>query len=502
MHTVGKRPRSQPLVERRAVLKWLAAALPVTQLAASQLFAAERASAPIDTRIRHRGDTKRVLILGAGLSGLVAGYELMRAGHTVTILEGRERPGGRVHTLRTPFSDGLMAEAGAGRIPIDHHWTHAYIQQFGLSTEPFEPDSLAPLMISRGRRIPITPTTRITDYFDDLSAEDKKLSAGQMAQKYLVPALREVVSAGDVAAADWPPASLRKFDQYGFLDLFRQQGASPGVARILFSGAVPDVSALWGLRTLAATDFNHEARITGGNDLLPKAIASRLSNQIIYGARAVALSEDSGGVHTTFLRKGTYASLEADYLICTLPFSIVRGLESTPDFTPLKQQAIREMTYASVVKVAVQTRTRDWESHGLSGFAKTDTSAEIWSPGWNQPSRRGILVLYQQGAAADELDKLSPDRQLHQGVAALKAAFPECTPDLNRSATYSWQLDEYARGAYGLVRPGQYYSWYPGAATVEGRIHFAGEHISATPGFMQGAITSGHRAATEVNERS
>src|SRR5262245_14839851 len=76
-------------------------------------------AASIDTRITRKGKARRVLVLGAGLSGLVAGYELDRAGHEVVILEGRTRPGGRVHTLREPFSDGLFAEAGAGRIPRD-----------------------------------------------------------------------------------------------------------------------------------------------------------------------------------------------------------------------------------------------------------------------------------------------------------------------------------------------------------------------------------------------
>ncbi|HEY0801738.1 MAG TPA: FAD-dependent oxidoreductase, partial [Steroidobacteraceae bacterium] len=259
----------------------------------------------------------------------------MTAGHEVRILEGRTRPGGRVHTLRTPFSDGLIAEAGAGRIPIDHQWTHAYINQFCLATEPFAPASLSPLVVSKGRRIPVTPTTRLSQYFD-LSPEDKKLSPAEMAQKYLVPAIKEVLSAGDITAPDWPPAALRKFDQYKFLDLFHQQGASPGVAQILFSGAVPEVSALWGLRILAATDFDHEEKIKGGNDLLPKAIAAQLSDKILYGARVVRLGEDASGVRATFIQGGTNHSLDADYLICTLPFSVLRELESTPQFSPLK----------------------------------------------------------------------------------------------------------------------------------------------------------------------
>src|SRR5882762_5895967 len=74
------------------------------------------------------GPPKKVLILGAGMSGLVAGYELSQLGHDVTILEARSRPGGRVHTLREPFSDGLYAEEGAARIPDNHELTLKYVK--------------------------------------------------------------------------------------------------------------------------------------------------------------------------------------------------------------------------------------------------------------------------------------------------------------------------------------------------------------------------------------
>jgi monoamine oxidase len=213
------------------------------------------------------------------------------------------------------------------------------------------------------------------------------------------------------------------------------------------------------------------------------------------------MADDPSGVQATFVQGGIQHSLDADYLICTLPFSVLRELKTLPKFSPIKQQGIRAMSYASVTKVTLQTPTRFWEQEGLSGFANTDTNSEVWSPSWDQPSKRGLLQLYQEGPMARELDRLSPEARLQQGAALVRKIFPGCKPDFGRSSSYSWQLDEFARGAYGLVAPGQYYSWYPGAGSVEGRIHFAGEHLSATPGFMQGAITSGHRAAVEVNDR-
>ena len=98
------------------------------------------------------GPAKKVLILGAGMAGLVAAYELSKSGHDVTVLEARTRPGGRVHTLREPFSDGLFAEEGAARIPENHDLTLKYVKEFALPLEPFYPSRLNAVRFDRGRR--------------------------------------------------------------------------------------------------------------------------------------------------------------------------------------------------------------------------------------------------------------------------------------------------------------------------------------------------------------
>jgi monoamine oxidase len=92
---------------------------------------------------------QKILIIGAGMAGLVAGYELTQLGHDVTILEARPRPGGRVQTLREPFSNGLFAEAGAARIPENHDLTLKYVKLFGVPLEPMYPSQLSALVIDR-----------------------------------------------------------------------------------------------------------------------------------------------------------------------------------------------------------------------------------------------------------------------------------------------------------------------------------------------------------------
>src|SRR6478672_10448333 len=104
-----------------------------------------------------RNAPNRVVILGAGLAGMVAGYELSQLGHNVTILEARMRAGGRVHTLREPFSDGLFAEAGAARIPDDHDLTLKYLKLLGVPLEPMYPTALSAVRLDGGPRRLVGP---------------------------------------------------------------------------------------------------------------------------------------------------------------------------------------------------------------------------------------------------------------------------------------------------------------------------------------------------------
>jgi len=120
-------------MRRRDFLKQTAIAAATLSLSPLRSFAFDPGN------LERQGAAKRVIIVGAGLAGLSAAYELTQAGHDVTVLEARTRPGGRVHTLRDPFPEGLHAEAGATRVPDNHHFTLRYAELFGLTLDPFEP---------------------------------------------------------------------------------------------------------------------------------------------------------------------------------------------------------------------------------------------------------------------------------------------------------------------------------------------------------------------------
>jgi monoamine oxidase len=129
-------------IDRRQFIKRSAIAAAGISLAQSSAFAS----------IAIGPAPKKVLIIGAGMAGLVAGYELSQLGHDVTILEAQTRAGGRVQTLRDPFSDGLYAEAGAARIPDNHDLTLKYVKLFGVALEPMYPSQLSALRVNGGSK--------------------------------------------------------------------------------------------------------------------------------------------------------------------------------------------------------------------------------------------------------------------------------------------------------------------------------------------------------------
>src|SRR5207249_11002087 len=133
-------------IDRRTFLKLGASA-------ASAHWASQHGWSFVPRPLPQAAPAKRILIIGAGLAGLVAGYELTQAGHDVIILEAKLRPGGHVLTLREPFSDGLYADAGAARIPDHHDLTLQYVQQFGLTLVPFYPATLTKITLNAGKPI-------------------------------------------------------------------------------------------------------------------------------------------------------------------------------------------------------------------------------------------------------------------------------------------------------------------------------------------------------------
>jgi len=161
------------LITRRKFLRQSLLTAAVLALPSIGLLAAE------DDGLKRKGKARRVIVLGAGLAGLSAAYELTQAGHDVTVLEARSRPGGRVYTLRQPFDDGLYAEIGATRIPENHDWTMKYVDLFDLPLHEFRPLHLRDVRYIRGKRFVVEHGQEV-DWPVELTPEEREMGLSGM----------------------------------------------------------------------------------------------------------------------------------------------------------------------------------------------------------------------------------------------------------------------------------------------------------------------------------
>jgi monoamine oxidase len=433
------------------------------------------------------------------VAGLTAAYELREAGNRVTVLEARNRPGGRVHTLRD-FKDGLYAEAGAVWILNNHEHVLNYLKLFDVAVDAFVPADVDVFYHVKGMSLPAMQVHKSLDSLG-LRADEGAMGLGKLFARYLGPALQRVEGVDSIHRLD-------EFDQVTLADFLRRQGASEdaitllklGTADTLGDGA-DEISAAYFLRDVAlARGKTVTYAVRGGSDLLPQAFASRLKDDIIFGAAVRKIQQNGKGVLITIERDGTRAVVEADYTICALPFSVLKTIIVDPPFSPVKQKAIDELPYTSVTRTYLQTRKRYWKTHGLPKVVLTDLPIKsVRDATMNQPGDRGILESFIAGHEARKVAAMTNEERLKHLVSQTETLFPGIREHLEAQTQFSWDGEPWSLGAYMWFRPGQLASLVDTAASPEGRVYFAGDHTSFWPAWMQGAVQSGTRVALEVS---
>jgi monoamine oxidase len=449
---------------------------------------------------------KRVIVLGAGLAGLSAAYELDKAGHDVTVLEARSRPGGRVFTIRGQFADGLYAEAGATNVYDVHSWTTHYLKLLGVELDPVTPPTGASIFHIRGRRLIVKPGEPVQWPFE-LTAPEKGMGRRELWQKYVAPTLTEL---GNPNESNWPQPSFMRYDRMSFTEFLRARGASPGAIEILRLGLADQLgegadktSALNLLREAIPRALEKQAFvIRGGSDTFPRAFASKLRDRIHYSAVVKRIEHDEREVRVFYDRGGEQSVVRGDRLICAIPFAVLRTID-IPGLSREKQKAIAELGNTSVVRVFLQTRDRFWLREGLNGAATTDLPLmTAFDKAFYLPGPRGMLEVYAAGERARRLAAMPASERLAFTISQVEKIHPAIREFYEGGSSVSWDDEEFSRGAYAWFRPGEMSDLMPHIAKPEGRIHFAGDQTSPFPGWMHGALQSGNRAAREVNEAS
>jgi len=452
--------------------------------------------------LQEKINPKKIIVIGAGLAGLSAAYELTRLGHDVTILEARTRPGGRVFTIREPFSDNLYAEAGAQYVPESHELTMKYVKLFNVPLIEVETGAQPAVYLARGKRFLVGEGKELGLPFE-LTAEERKLGIDGMMKKYVDPILEEIT---DATNPNFLPDSLKKYDNLTMTEFLRSRGASAGAIELFRMGyleingdGIDSYSALSGLRDLILGHAEKEYKIKGGSDKLPKAFAERLADKILYGSPVVKIEQDEKAVRVTFLQAGSPQTLSTDRLICAIPFSILRKIEVSPRFSAEKQKAVETLSYTSVARVYLQMRGKFWQKENVSGELYLDNPRMEFFP-HGHAGKRDIYESFITGRQARAIASMPENERLKYVLEQAQKALPAVRENFEGGASKCWDEDEWARGAWAWLKPGETASLIPHISRAEGRIHFAGEHASAYPGWMQGAFESGTRAAKEIHE--
>jgi monoamine oxidase len=453
------------------------------------------------------GKPSNVVIIGAGMAGLVAGYELMKAGHEVTLLEARGHVGGRVQTIRSPFEAGLHAEAGAMRIPSAHRLTMSYVEKFGLKVIPFTMNNPQAFYYVGGQRHRISETLNDCDCLGfELQPDECHKTAKQHWHDALKPMMDLLTAQGPDA---WP-AIIKQYDHFSTREFLLSNGWSEGAIEMfgILENLESRMSASFVEVLLAELGhaFTDMSQIDGGMDLLPQAFLPALSGKIRFGCVLTAIDQSPDNVTIYYNTLGGKKQIQADYAIVTIPFSVLRHVEIIKPFTREKQRAIRELHYDSSAKILFQCRRRFWEQDDgiFGGGTMTDLPVRsIYYPDHGRETGRGILVAsYTWAEDAQRWGSLSQADRVAQALENVAQIHPQVNDEFEIGASKVWHEDEFACGAFALFEPGQNLQLHKHIISPEGRVYFAGEHCSMVHRWIQGSIESALRSAAAINTAS
>lgn len=448
----------------------------------------------------------RVIIIGAGLAGLAAATELTNAGHTVTILEAKLYPGGRVLSVRDPFADDLYSELGAAVFVDTYRLANHYIDKFDLIRKNIIRSDMPSLYHMGGQRFSGNPAT-ITEWPHDLSDEESSLGLFGMIQKYIFQPLPQEVYSPEA----WNQSPLKELDKISFSEYMRRQGATDGAIKLikngfLFGWDLENASAL----SVAAADIGTFPPRTeiflleGGNAELPKAMAQNLSQKIRYGAEVQSINMADNEVEVMAKIDGKTIQMRADRMISTVPAPVLKSIKVTPELPQPKRSAIENLHYHDVVNAQFQIRSPFWRKEGVSGTARTDLfEGRVDKQPYTMPGdikKRAILEGFFLGPDADDLKGLPEQEVLEKAMEKLLPIHPDLRDYAEGGVVKDWGADPYSLGGYSWPGPGYLAKHLADLQKPFGRIHFAGEHTSVLRGTMEGALQSGVRAAREVDE--
>src|SRR5262245_11079633 len=473
---------------------------------------------PIDA-----GKGVRVVILGGGIAGLVAAYEMGKAGYQCSVLEARDRPGGRNWTVRNgttvEFVDGTKQiaaytsaasyfNAGPARLPSVHKTILGYCKELHVPLEVFVNTNRNSLMVS-AKAFGGKPVEQ-RQVINDARGHVAELLAKAVNQR----ALDENLSNED---RERLLAFLRTFGDLK-QDLSYQGSHRAGVSALAGAGDVTEKlrppldmrslldANLWGGATFEES-FDQQMpmfQAVGGMDRIPQAFARKLGKVIQYRSVVKEIRKSANGVRVIYAQNGMEKSVAADYCICALPVNMLRSIEN--DFSPQIRKAIEDTRYTDSYKIAWESK-RFWETEyniygGISWLFDGPINM-VWYPSGYLHNEYGVLL---SGYGMQSIPAFNQLPNLEAKIAASRAAVERLHPghgkDLRCPMYVVWEKIPFSQGAWISGASGEYYKGpYQAFMEPDDRIYFAGDFCSHLLTWQEGAALSAHRTVNKISER-
>ena len=487
---------------RRTFLKTLVAGAGAAVIDSRIRTADAAAKAPHGVRSR----PGKVVIGGAGITGLCCGYELMKAGFDVTILEAAGRYGGHVFTGSDGLSDGLYADFGADHITRPgYERLLEYAAEFAIPLVPYPNAEGAWLpyrndgcRMIRGKfytnRMLADPATLTGLGFN--SREVRFLTRHPW---YGLESLY-LQSYVDRLQDPYHPfgVGLDDLDKIPITEIYRKEGASQAAINFF---AEDQTSALFRIWTLAAmrtrgipASEGEMFRLQGGNEQLPIAFARRLGPRVKLAHPITAIRHGAQGVTVSYREYGhdETRTVDADFFVNCISLTVFSGIAITPALSPAKQYVVDNLTYSSHPFYVFEASSRFWLADGLRSINMEFDHPEIesiWEVPTEKQTTRVILKAYGPGG-------LSPQ----QVLAAFRQAYPGKRDTIVQALTKDWTQDTLAPNCEMEPFPlGQMHRFWPEILRPEGRIYFAGTYADLLSRGMESCIRSAQRVAREIS---
>jgi monoamine oxidase len=481
--------------------------------------------------LRGSGKGKTVVILGAGVGGMTAAYELSKLGYTCKIIEARGFAGGRCQTARRgkvleelggekqtcSFDEGQYINFGPWRIPFNHRSTLHYTSEFGVPLELFNNENDAAYAYAEhaqgalaGKRLrQFEVKADMRGYVDELLA--KSLKSGIMDQQVTADdkalLIDYLVNEGYLSNKD---LSYRGTDGRGY-KVNPGAGMNPGPGIPSDPLAFSDLlKSKLGYIYHSVSEFTQQATMlqpVGGMDSIAKAFEKRVGRMIRYNTEVTALRNlpNKVEVQVKDTITGQASTVSGDFCLCTIPLSVLRMVDT--DFSDQFKTAMAGAAYAPVCKIGLQMKRRFWEEdHGIyGGHVFTDTKGInlISVPSSNWQGKKGTLLGYYSFAAdAAEISALSLKERAAYALAAGEKIFPgQYTSSFESAFSVAWHRVRYNLGGWAEWSDDARAKSYPVLVEGEGRTLLAGEHMSYLGGWQAGAIESAWQQIARIHQR-